>query len=217
MNSCNHHSRKVALAFFIAALLSSAIAAEQKKQPTLVPPPTKQDIKQIQSDFLQLDLPIRYSVKTTTRRVGEGIILLPEPYYHRELRGEARVLQDSYPPAWIAWALAPYLDDPTHDAEAYLIIDAAIDAFDGNQWSYGKPTTFVSRENPGDWPVRRKELASAGAAENAKFNGIKQSLVKDWDELESFHHYRIPPGEVLPSSIKKKSRRGSWFSRLFRR
>lgn len=217
MNSCNHPSRNVVLVLLIAALLGSANAYAQKPQPTLVPPPTKQDIIQIQSDFLQLELPIRYSVKTTTRRVGEGIILAPEPYYHRELQGEARVLQESYPPAWIAWALTPYLDDPQHDAEAYLIVDAAIDVFEGNQWSYGKPTTYVSRGNPGDWPVRRKELASAGAAENAKLNGIKQSQVRDWDELESFHHYRIPPGKVLPSSIKKKSRLGSWLSRLFRR
>jgi len=205
-----HHRLKPVLFYLLLLSVTEASAANFKKiEMVASPPPTKRIIQQIQSDFLQMERPLQFRIETKT--------IHKEPYYQRILEGEARVFQESYHPALICFALAPLAEDPEHDAEAYIILDVMFHKFQTLEWWPGPPTSFRSRSSPGDWAEFKKLNSTGGSAYSRGLDGIDQSQVKDWKELTSFRHYRIPPNEILPSSLKKKSKRGNWFSRLVSR
>lgn len=187
----------LSIAYFCLLGCCKLFASEKFQRPPLANTPTVEALRQIQSDFLQIQWPIQTRLRTTVMDIeSQG----PETYYRLELLGEAKAFQDAYPPALIAWALRPYLSDSNHDAEAALILTAVVLPIVDDGWSPRRPTTFRSRDEPGDWEqVRKAQVDSLDSiAGGFASDGVKNGL-----SARPLKKYRVPPDQVLPSSLKK--------------
>ncbi|WP_395745496.1 hypothetical protein [Prosthecobacter sp.] len=169
-------------------------------RPKGVPPPTDALLRQIQSDFVQLPLPLE--VKFEKRWDGDG------SYWHRALlHGDAKLFQYQYQPEDIVLALWSYIDDEQHGNEAGVII-AAVTESTADGWVH-----YRADKNTPAWAKDRKNRL-IGVRGDAR--GMLQSRGGPWVRSFSDRKPKVTAEELLPYSIKKKKRLGSWFSRLFR-
>ncbi len=176
------------------SVVGSSASAQWKSLPTV------EEIRQIQSDFLQLEQPLNFKVKleddwegvdALQRSFGAG----PDKCIRIKLYGDALEFKDKYSVADIALALYPFCREPAHDAEAciilYGVVGSKIISF----------STFRSRQSPGDWEQRRK--LEIDVSESVAINQIQKSHDR-FDPIKAKSIYRFGSTQLKPSSLKKK-------------
>jgi len=168
-------------------------------------------LRQIQSDFLQLSQPLNFTVKTQDDWTGvdalqRGLGAGPGKAKRVILSGDALEFKGKYPAPAIALALYPFFKDEAHDAEAYIIMSAVMDEREPMNF-----TSFRSRSDLGDWPQIRAIEAKGRRSSAASFG----ARTYHWSPMGTI--YKVAQNEILPSSFKKKTKRGNWFSRLVSR
>jgi hypothetical protein len=174
-------------------------------------PPTLETIRQIQSEFLQLSQPLEFDLRKKDIPLGVNPFHSPSGMlYYFVLRGEVEQFRATYHPADIAIALRPFLREPDHDAEAHIILSALMK----KSLAYDE-IGFRSRANPGDWQKNGRAAADLTSS-------VTHSFISQWSTVSTTSHdfkklqqYRIPPNELLSSTLKKKTKRGNGYSRLF--
>jgi hypothetical protein len=165
-----------------------------------LPPPSDELLRQIQSDFVQLPLPLE--VRFERRYRGDG-----SEWYRVLLYGDAKLLQFKYQPEEVVLALYPYIGDSQHGDEAALIIKAITEA-SGDYW-----LDYLNKRKTQAWQDDRKHRSQGvriGAGNLLGSRGGK------WVRAFTDRSPKVSQAELLPYSLKTKSLVGSWFSRLFR-
>ena len=175
-----------------------SINAQGPRQRQALPPTGR--IQQIQSDFLQLSRPLDFTLQTEDDWSGiDGIQrslgARPDKATRIKLHGDAKEFQDKYSAGEVALALYPFFRDDNNDAEACIMMFAV-------QRTDVRPkdiaTTFRSREQPGDWQSQK-----ASVIRYAKGDALEHVLQNFTGWNPKAPQYKVPPDQILPSSLKK--------------
>ena len=165
-----------------------------------LPPPSDELLRQIQSDFIQLPLPLE--VRFEKRYDGDGSY-----WYRALLQGDAKLLQFKCQPEEVVLALFPYIKDPQHGDEAGLIINAIMEST-SELW-----IDYPGKRKTQEWQDNRKDRASVTRIDAGNLLGRRGGK---WVRAFADRNPKVSQAELLPYSLKKKSAMGSWFRRLFR-
>ena len=178
--------------------------------------PSTARIQQIQSDFLQLTRPIKFSLHEEDDWSGidaiqRGFGARPDKATRIMLSGDAKEFQDKYSPGEIALALYPFFRDGNNDFEACVIM-FGVDKTNIVYADHFENTikSFESHQNSGDWEAK-KNLITTDARHAARSD--IQSHFTGWNPKAP--QYQVPPDQILPSSLKK-TKKIPWYLRLFR-
>ena len=165
-----------------------------------LPPPSDELLRQIQSDFVQLPLPLE--VRFVKRYFGDG-----NYWYRALLQGDAKLLQFKYQPEEVVLALYPYIGDPQHGDEAGMIIKAIIEST-SDYW-----VDYPVKRGTQEWKDGLKDRSWGVRIDARNLLGRRGGK---WVRAFADRNPKVSQAELLPYSLKKKSAMSRWFSRLFR-